>query len=211
MNKIKMFMLGAAFLLCGIAFGNESNTTKQSSKVVRPVEITLVPITENRVWKKEFTAIIQNNSSTSITIVHPRSCWLENAKQMSIKDFYGKSEILLNVRTPKGKDLILRERLTSSGFDPSFKASLNIAPGKSESFRVWMFFETPMAKWKNDILAAKIFDDIGKYKVSILYRNVYPNAIWNLKDEDGLKHKVKRITNAWTGELESNEVTVEVK
>lgn len=67
-------MLGAAFLLCGIAFGNESNTTKQSSKVVRPVEITLVPITENRVWKKEFTAIIQNNSSTSITIVHPRSC-----------------------------------------------------------------------------------------------------------------------------------------
>ena len=52
MNKIKMFMLGAAFLLCDIAFRNESNTTKQSSKVVRPVEITLVPITENRVWKK---------------------------------------------------------------------------------------------------------------------------------------------------------------
>lgn len=93
---------------------------------------------------------------------------------MSIKDFYGKSEILLNVRTPKGKDLILRERLTSSGFDPSFKASLNIAPGKSESFRVWMFFETPMAKWENDILAAKIFDDIGKYKVSVKSHYVVP-------------------------------------
>jgi len=54
-------------------------------------------------------------------------------------------------------------------------------------------------------VAEKVFDSKGKYKVKILFRNLYSKA----RLYDGNTGKVK-IFDVWTGEMESGEVYVEV-
>ena len=54
-------------------------------------------------------------------------------------------------------------------------------------------------------MAEKVFDSKGKYKVKILFRNLYSKA----RLYDGNTGKVK-IFDVWTGEMESGEVYVEV-
>jgi hypothetical protein len=46
----------------------------------------------------------------------------------------------------------------------------------------------------------------GKYKIRILLRNVFPKAA--LYDKDAGESK---FTDVWTGELDSAEITIEVK
>jgi len=55
-------------------------------------------------------------------------------------------------------------------------------------------------------LAESLFHERGPYRASLLFRNTFPQAIVN-------DPEVKRVDylQVWTGELRSNEVSLEVK
>jgi hypothetical protein len=155
-----------------------------------------------------FTALIKNEGTTTITIAHPSICFPVDYKQGEIKRFndsHGKSEILLKITKPDGADIILRDGYFHY-FDPDNVSLITIPPNGTGTFDVGWFFQNARGRWEHDDEAAKVFLLKGKYKIRILFRNVFPKAALYYNDT-----RESKFTDVWTGEMESEEITVEVK
>lgn len=155
-----------------------------------------------------FTASIKNEGTTTITIAHPSICFPAGYNEGEIRRFndsHGKSEILLNIRKPDGAEVILRDGYLHY-FDPGNVPLITIPPNGTGTFDVGWFFQNARGRWEQDDEAAKVFLLKGKYKIRILLRNVFPKAA--LYDEST---KGRKFTDVWTGEVESAEITIEVK
>jgi len=155
-----------------------------------------------------FTASINNEGTTTITIAHPSICLPADYKQGELRHFHdshGKSEILLKITKPDGTDIFLRDGYLHY-FDPGNVPLITIPPNGTGTFDVGWFFPNARGRWEQDDEAAKVFLMKGRYSIRILLRNVFPKAA--LYDENTGKSK---FTDVWTGELESAEVSIEVK
>lgn len=154
-----------------------------------------------------FTASIRNEGKTIITIAHPTICEPANSqgKERHINEFHGKSEILLKIKKPDGTSVILRDGYMHP-FDPDLHPLRTIPPKGTGIFDVGWFFQNQRGRWEQDDLAAKVFLSKGKYGIRILFRNFLPKA--RLYDE---KTGKVSIIDVWTGEMESGEITIEVK
>jgi len=123
------------------------------------------------------------------------------------KDFphhHGKSEILLTIEKPDGRIVVLRDG--PHFFDPYNISHLTIEPGESKQFYVGWFFLNARGRWDDDSQAAIVFTEKGHYRVTLLYRNLFPRGFVY----DTSTGKSSSIT-VWTGEIQSNTVTVEIK
>ncbi len=155
-----------------------------------------------------FTASIRNEGTTPMTIAHPSICFPADYKSGEIRRFndsHRKSEILLEITKPNGTSVILRDGQLH-GFDPKNVYLLKIPSGEIRTFDVGWFFQNARGRWERDDEAAKAFLLKGKYKIKILFRNFFPKAA--LYDEHT---KESRFVDVWTGEIESAQVTVEIK
>jgi hypothetical protein len=156
----------------------------------------------------EFTALIRNDGKAPITMAHPSLCFPADYKLGEIRRFsdsHGKSEILLKIRKPDGVEVILRDRCFPF-FDPDNAAFITIPPNGTGTIAVGWFFQNARGRWEQDEVAAKVFLMKGKYKIRILFRNSFPKAA--LYDENTEETK---FIDVWTGEMESPEITIEIK
>ena len=155
-----------------------------------------------------FTASIKNEGMTKITIAHPSICVPADYKQGEVRhlnDSHGKSEILVKITKPDGTDIILRDGYLHY-FDPGNVPLITIPPNGTGTFDVGWFFPNARGRWEQDDEAAKVFLLKGKYKIRIRLRNVFPKAA--LYDENTRSSK---LMDVWTGEIESAEITIEVR
>jgi len=155
-----------------------------------------------------FTVSIRNEGTTTMTVAHPSICFPADHKPGEIKRFndsHGKSEILLKIAKPDGTNVILRDG-NLYGFDPGNVHLLTIPTGKIRTFDIGWFFQNARGRWERDDEAAKVFLMKGKYKIRILFRNLFPKAA--LYDEN---IKESRFVDVWTGEMESDQIIVEIK
>jgi hypothetical protein len=155
-----------------------------------------------------FTARIRNEGATAIRIAHPAICFpadFEEGDTRRRQDSHGLSEILLTIERPDGERVVLREGLFGF-FDPGNVDHLDIPPGGTGSFHVGWFFQNARGRWEDDARAWSIFLDEGEYGVRILFRNRFPRA-WI---RDGVTER-PRTVEVWTGEMESEAVTVVVE
>ncbi|HEY5749421.1 MAG TPA: hypothetical protein VIU12_25310 [Chryseolinea sp.] len=170
-----------------------------------------------------FTALIKNAGATTMTIAHPMLCVPADYHQEEIES-HGKSEILLEITTPNGAEIILRDR--SVFFEPCASAAddlpfITIPPNGTGAFDVGWFFRNARGKWEHDVEAANVFLVKGRYKIRILIHNVFPKAMFY--DDNARSGGVPKtvgigvvlwervLTDVWIGEMESPEITIEVK
>jgi hypothetical protein len=155
-----------------------------------------------------FIATVRNHGSDPVTIAHPMICSPEGFAEGDAKrreDSHGKSEILLTIVRPDGQRVELRDGWFGF-FDPGNVDHLAIPPGGSAVFHLGWFFQNARGRWEDDQLAWSIFTTPGIYTARVIFRNSYPRAYVRDQATTGIT-----VVDAWTGELESNEATVEIK
>ncbi|HSB03655.1 MAG TPA: hypothetical protein VLK23_00580 [Thermodesulfobacteriota bacterium] len=178
-----------------------------ASMTMTPYRVTY-DLSEVPLGAVRFTASIRNEGTTTITIAHPSVCFPADYKPGEIRRFndsHGKSEILLKITKPNGTNLILRDGQLHA-FDPKNVHLLTIPSGEIRTFDVGWFFQNARGRWERDDEAAEAFLLKGKYKIKILFRNFFPKAA--LYDQNT---KESKFVDVWTGEIESVQVTVEIK
>jgi hypothetical protein len=155
-----------------------------------------------------FRAMIRNESTETITIAHPSFCFPPDYKIGQSKHFsenHGKSEILFKATKPDGTTVVLRDGFFH-GFDPGNTYFLTIPAKETATFDVGWFFLNARGRWERDDEAAKLFTERGQYKITLLFRNLFPKAV--LYDA---KKRESRFVDVWTGEMESGQITVDIK
>ena len=90
-------------------------------------------------------------------------------------------------------------------FDPGNVPLITIPPNGTGTFHVGWFFQNARGRWERDDEAAKVFLLKGKYKIRIMFRNVFPKAALYDVNISELKY-----LDVWTGKMESPEITIEV-
>ena len=217
MKTTAVLVFGMMFFLCDRSNSAENPHNRPNAKSASDISIKLTPesSTYNSNMEVHFYATIENKSSEAITIAHPLTCFPADFRQgnrISFKDKHGKSEIVLKVTKPNGIVVFLREGM--GAFFENFENNnanninyLSIPADNSEKFYVGWFFENARGRWENDDKAWKVFSDKGKYKVMIIFRNTFPRAIINMNNRINSNNFI----DAWTGEMQSDEVTVNIK
>jgi hypothetical protein len=155
-----------------------------------------------------FTASVKNEGTTTITMAHPSICVPSGYKpgdRRRINDSHGKSEILLTITRPDDTTIVLRDGYLHY-FDPDNVPLLTIPPNGIRVFHVGWFFQNARGRWEQDDEAAKVFLLKGKYRIRLMFRNVFPRAALYDASAKGLKY-----IDVWTGEMESREITIEVR
>jgi hypothetical protein len=211
---IKTKILSYLFLAVMLAMSCAWCITEAQADSKTGVSIVLLPraqafdIAKVPLGSVRFTAVIKNAGTTAITIAHPSTCLPEPlmpGESRRFQDSHAKSEILLKVLKPDGSPIVLRDGYLHY-FDPGNVPLITIPPQGTGTFEVGWFFPNERGRWERDEEAAKMFLLKGFYRVRILLRNVFPSAL--LHDEKTGKNMV---VDVWTGELESPEITIEVK
>jgi hypothetical protein len=202
------------FLAVILAAGCSGINAESKANAGNGASITLVPYssTFDRETVEQgsvgFTAVIRNQSAETIKIAYPSVCLPADYTQgeaRRISDLHGKSEILLIITKPDGIRVTLRAGYLHY-FDPDNAPLLTIPPNRTGTFSVGWFFRNERGSWERDDEAAKVFLSKGKYRVRILFRNALPLAA--LYDVTAKKYD---LVDVWTGEMESPEITIEVK
>jgi hypothetical protein len=81
-----------------------------------------------------------------------------------------------------------------------------IPSGETATFDLGWFFQNARGRWERDDEAASVFTLRGKYKIRVLFRNFFPKAAF-YDDAD----RESRFVAVWMGEIESGQITVEIK
>jgi len=155
----------------------------------------------------QFAASIENSGTSEITFAHPTICFPAGYRigdSLDIEEHHGQSEILLKVEKPDGSLEILRDG--PHFFDPENASFFDIKPGESDLFYIGWFFQNARGGWENNIKAENVFTGRGEYRLTLLYRNFFPKALVYDDAAD-----TSRFIDVWTGELESNTITVTIK
>ena len=211
---MKAGILSLSFLIVMFTSGATALHAEVTANPPAGASILLLPV--SRIFTLDevqrgavgFTAVIKNEGTAVLTVAHPSICvppdykWGETRR---LADSHGKSEILLKITKPDGSNVVLRDGYFSS-FDPGNIPVITIPPNGTGSFHVGWFFQNARGRWERDEIAAKVFLEKGQYKVSILFRNVFPHAA--LYD---VNTRQTSLIDVWTGEMESPEITIEVK
>jgi len=154
-----------------------------------------------------FTVEIRNSGDVALTVAHPVFCvpaGYEPGTTWRREDAHGKSEILLSIRQPDGKTVVLRDGGMAL-FEPGFVDHLVIPPHGTASFHLGWFFENARGRWENDPAAWRVFRQKGTYRVNVVFRNAFPKA-WL---RDATRGRAE-LVDVWTGTLESAEATLTV-
>lgn len=116
----------------------------------------------------------------------------------------GSSEILLYITSPGGKETVLRHNFLR-GFEPGNRFSLNIPSGGSEEVRLgWLGPYFALGMW--DDIKEPIFDERGRYRIRMVYRNRFTKVLSFGRGGDIFVEVVP-----WTGEVVSDTVEVSVE
>jgi hypothetical protein len=213
-KHIKAETLRAVLLTASLVLNFAGITTAAEGNSHQGTSITLTSysaaydLSEVQHGAVKFTASIRNEDTTTITIAHPSICFPAGYKPGEIKRFSasrGKSEILLKITKPDGAGVILRDG-NMHGFDPGNIHFLTIPSGETATFDLGWFFQNARGRWERDDEAAGVFMSKGKYKIRVLFRNFFPKAAF-YDDTD----RESRFVAVWTGEIESGQITVEIK
>jgi hypothetical protein len=155
-----------------------------------------------------FTASIRNEGTTTIRVAHPSICvpaGYTQGDRRRINDSHGESEILLTITRPDGTTVVLRDGHMHY-FDPDNVPLLTIPPKGIGTFHVGWFFQNARGRWERDDEAAEVFLLKGKYRIRLMFRNAFPRGA--VYDDST---KALRYIEVWTGEMESPEITIEVR
>jgi hypothetical protein len=154
-----------------------------------------------------FTALIRNEGGATVTVAHPNICFPAEdvpGQTRRREASHGRSEILLTIERPDGEVVVLRAGLLGF-FEPGSVDHLVIPPTQTGRFHLGWFFPNARGMWEDDARAGNVFGEEGEYSVGIVFRNAFPRA----RIRDGAT-KRPRLVEAWTGEMESEKVTVDV-
>lgn len=192
--------------------GEQKPASPPSGTTLRPPSITLGPesseYTLDDVFRGtfQFAVAVENRDEGPITFAHPTICYPGDhqiGKSLDLRKRHGKSEILLTVQRPDGSDIVLRDG--PHFFDPDNASYFIIDPGESSLFYIGWFFQNARGGWENDINAKDVFTGSGEYRLTLLYRNTFPKALIHDASTDR-----SRYTDVWTGEIQSNDITVTI-
>jgi hypothetical protein len=147
-----------------------------------------------------FAAEIRNRSDRSVVVAHPSTCWPGGRAPIRDEERHGKSEILLEVRTPNGRRLVLRDG--PHYFDPGGAPNLRVPPQDVRRFDIGWFFRNARGRWEDDELAATTFVTQGEYVVALVLRNTFQCILDVTKPA---------LSDVWTGEMRSPPVTIWIK
>ena len=111
----------------------------------------------------------------------------------------------MKITKPDGTRVILQDGFLN-GFDPGNFHLLTIPSSETGTFDVGWFFQNSRGRWERDDIAGKVFTSKGKYKIMIVLRNFFPKAL--LYDETT---KENGFVDVWTGEIESEQIILEIK
>ncbi len=155
----------------------------------------------------EFRASIENRTDTPVTVAHPMICLPPDRREgesWHFSESHGKSEIVLTVQRPDGNTVVLRDG--PHFFEPGNVPLFTVQPGEARDFSIGWFFLHSRMIWEDNRLAESLFLEKGSYRASLLFRNFFPQAA-------AYDPAMKRtdVIDVWTGELHSNEVTLEVR
>jgi hypothetical protein len=162
---------------------------------------------EVRAGQVGFEATITNLGTSPILIAHPTACFpagYQMGQTLSLEERHGRSEILLEIAQPNGQTAVLRDG--PHNFDPGGLDRFTLLPNEAQQFDLGWFFQNARGRWEDDLKAQGVFLLEGQYRVQLTYRNQFPKAfVYDPATAKG------GFVNAWTGELQSNVVTIEVK
>jgi len=200
--------------LVGPAANGLASPGDSAPKAGSAVTISLLPdsntfdMEDVRLGAVGFTAQVRNEGAAAVLIAHPNICFPADyvpGETRRREDSHGRSEILLRIERPHGERVVLRQGLLGF-FEPGHFDHRVIRPGETTSFHLGWFFENARGFWEDDARAWGVFREQGDYSVRILFRNAFPRA-W-IRDESTGR---PRVVEAWTGEVESEAVTVTVR
>lgn len=155
-----------------------------------------------------FTATIENEGAAAITLAHPSICvpdGYEPGSTRSPNDSHGRSEILFTIAKPDGTTVVLRDSYAHY-FDPDNRPLISVPPDGVSTIQIGWFFQNARGRWERDDEAANVFLDVGQYKVRLLFRNTFRKALISDRGAGGLRY-----VDVWTGQMESPEITVDVR
>jgi hypothetical protein len=210
---IVVFTFFTLIAMSGCSNKNQSSMIFPNEKTCHEIVITLNPKTSEYTISEvlrgavSFSASVKNQGNRSITFAHPTVCFpadYQTGQSMDFNDRHGKSEILLTLEKPDGKIVVLRDG--PHFFDPYNISHFTINPGESKQFHVGWFFQNARGRWEDDLKAETVFKEKGTYLVTLLYRNFFPKGFVYDTSTDK-----SSLISVWTGEIQSNEVTVEIK
>jgi hypothetical protein len=193
--------------LAGISIAAEVIPPQGASIILMPLSDTY-NLDKSLRGAVRFRALIRNESTETITIAHPSFCFPSDYKMGESKHFsenHGKSEILFKATKPDGTIVVLRDGFFH-GFDPENTRFLTIPANETGTFDVGWFFQAAEGRWERNDEAARLFTQSGKYRIVLLFRNLFPKAL--LYDE---KTREIEFVDVWTGEMESGQITVDIK
>lgn len=197
---LSVLSLGVVVTLSASALPDISLSLEPDSAVLDVAEVSRGAVA--------FIATITNGGSETVTVAHPLICLPEGFTEGDVKrpeDSHGKSEILLTVVRPDGDRVTLRDGWFGF-FDPGNVDHLVIPPGESSAFRLGWFFPNARGRWEDDATAWTIFSEPGTYTARVIIRNEHPTA--HVRDQT--THRVA-VIDVWTGELQSNEASLEIR
>ena len=208
-----IFSLCTLLAIGGHHHESHASGTNPTDKTGQPAIMTLNPraseyhIRDVSKGAVHFSASVANQGDGLMTFAHPAICFPVGhtiGKSLNFQDRHGKSEILLTIEKPDGRIVVLRDG--PHFFDPDNISHFNIGPGESKLFHVGWFFQNARGRWEDDVKAQSVFMEEGRYRVRLLYRNSFPSAF--VYDTSTSK---TMILDVWTGEIQSNEVIVEIR
>jgi len=188
--------------------GHSQGPARSALTISLNPDATTIPIEDVRRGAIGFTARIRNEGEATVLIAHPNICFPADyvpGQTRRREDSHGRSEILLTIERPGGERVVLRQGLLGF-FEPDNFDHRVIQPGKTASFHLGWFFENARGFWEDDARAWGVFREEGDYTVRILFRNAFPRA----RIHDASTGR-PRVVEAWTGEMESEDVTVAIE
>jgi len=214
MNKFCTAMIVSAMIVIIAGCENKGESPPASTGMDNhDLIITLGPETSqyilDDVFKGEiqFAASVRNRGESEITFAHPFICFPEDYRigdSLNLRQYHGKCEILLKVEKPDGSDVVLRDG--PHFFDPDNESYFIVQPGETDLFYLGWFFQNARGGWEDNVKAENVFTGRGQYRLTLLYRNSFPKALIR----DTVTDK-SRFIAVWTGEIDSNTITVTIE
>lgn len=197
----------AGFLLWhGVSVAQDSSkhgsVSGQLKLVISPKKAAY-DLNDARTGNVTIIARVENSSKQTVLFAHPNVCFPAKLKegQRLMRD-PSQSHLTVRIENPRGKTTVLWNNGLRM-FEPGNKGHLTVMPGaSSEFFLSWFGPHYSLGQWNID---RPVFTEVGKYRITIQYRNVYPVAYI-------FDRQARQSTgDAWIGELQSNTITLLVK
>ena len=204
--KLIAIVCTALLLLAGASLSQESESDQRTSGALKLTISSKKPaydLKDARAGNIVILAEVHNTGQDSALLAHPNVCFPYKLKEgQSFKPDQSQSYLSVEIEGPKGAKWVLWNNGLRM-FDPGNRHGMTINPGQATKFVLgWFGPEYSVGQWRID---RPLFTRPGQYRITARFKNAYPVAY--VFDQDGNQSA----ETAWTGELQSNTISVVVR